>query len=83
MDEEPTASNMSSLNIQKANIISSTVIDRDDLDGNPNGFAIHINDGVSPVWYLRAETSKEKKGWLMRLAHVHMIVKVSKSMGKS
>jgi hypothetical protein len=73
------------------------VIEREDLDGNPNGFAIHVskllsqpnyfrhdlhasiylkvNDGHSPVWYLRAESSRDKKSWLMRLAHVHAIVK--------
>jgi hypothetical protein len=48
---------------------------RDDIDGNPNGFAIHINDGKSPVWYLRADSLREKKSWLMRLGHVHTIVR--------
>eukprot|EP00600_Ochromonadales_sp_CCMP1393_P002456 CAMPEP_0174986986 /NCGR_PEP_ID=MMETSP0004_2-20121128/19276_1 /TAXON_ID=420556 /ORGANISM="Ochromonas sp., Strain CCMP1393" /LENGTH=111 /DNA_ID=CAMNT_0016239955 /DNA_START=207 /DNA_END=539 /DNA_ORIENTATION=+ len=52
----------------------------DDIDGDPNGFAIHINDGNgtqanSPNWYLRAETMQEKKSWITRLKHVHAIVK--------
>jgi hypothetical protein len=51
------------------------VVDRDDVDGNPNGFAIHINDGHTPTWYLRAETLREKKSWLMRLGHVMAIVR--------
>ena len=66
MDEEPTLENSASLNISKSQITSATVIDRDDIDGNPNGFAIHINDGNSPTWYLRAESSKEKKGFVSR-----------------
>lgn len=36
---------------------------------------MHINDGKSPVWYLRAETLRDKKGWLMRLGHIQTIVK--------
>lgn len=56
-------------------ITSATVIDRDDIDGHPHGFAIHVNDGVSPTWYLRAENTREKKSWLMRLDHVHAIVR--------
>ena len=51
------------------------MIDRDDIDGHPHGFAIHVNDGQSPTWYLRAENTREKKSWLMRLDHVHAIVR--------
>ena len=51
------------------------MIDREDIDGNPNGFAIHVNDGTTPTWYLRAESVREKKSWLMRLSHVHAIVR--------
>jgi len=75
MDKEPTIENSSSLTMTKAQISASTVIERDDIDGNPNGFAIHINDGHTPTWYLRADSSREKKSWLMRLAHVHAIVR--------
>ncbi len=75
MDKEPTVENSSTMTITKAQITTATVIDRDDLDGNPNGFAIHINDGHTPTWYLRADTPREKKSWLMRLFHVHAIVK--------
>ena len=96
MEAEPTVDNTSSMAITKASIISDTVIDREDLDGNQFGFAIHINDGnllltylfsslpnshvitplgKTPTWYLRAESLREKKSWLMRLAHVHAIVK--------
>lgn len=75
MDKEPTADNAADMAITKAPITSSTVIDRDDIDGHPHGFAIHINDGQSPTWYLRAENTREKKSWLMRLDHVHAIVR--------
>eukprot|EP01035_Chromulina_nebulosa_P028895 gene28895-38212_t len=50
MDKEPTIENSSSLTMTKAQISASTVIERDDIDGNPNGFAIHINDGHTPTW---------------------------------
>lgn len=73
MDKEPTVFNHG-LKITKALLTSSTKIDPDDLDGNPMGFAIHINDGKSPVWYLRASTVREKKDWLMRLSHVMAII---------
>eukprot|EP01035_Chromulina_nebulosa_P024396 gene24396-31757_t len=76
MDKEPTSETASSLNITKAQISTASVIDRDDIDGNPNGFAIHINDGHSPTWYLRADNSREKKSWLMRLAHLEEFEKV-------
>jgi serine/threonine protein kinase len=63
------------MTITKTQITTATVIDRDDLEGNPNGFAIHINDGHTPIWYLRADSAREKKSWLMRLSHVHTIVR--------
>ena len=72
-DHEPTANDKVLVN--RSPITASMVIDREDIDGNPNGFAVHINDGKSPVWYLRAETLRDKKGWLMRLGHVYTIVK--------
>ena len=75
MEKEPTLENSATMNITKAQITTATVIDREDLDGNANGFAIHINDGHTPTWYLRAESARAKKSWLMRLAHVHAIVK--------
>ncbi len=56
-------------------ITAQSVIERDDVDGNPNGFTLHINDGKSPPWYFRADSLREKKSWLMRLGHVHAIVK--------
>lgn len=34
-----------------------------------------FNDGVQPTWHLRAESLREKKSWLVRLAHVHAIVR--------
>jgi hypothetical protein len=76
MDREPTnVENGESITITKAQITTSSVIEREDLDGDPNGFAIHINDGHSPPWYLRADSVREKKSWLMRLSHVHAIVR--------
>mmetsp|Transcript_25523 Transcript_25523/g.37678 ORF Transcript_25523/g.37678 Transcript_25523/m.37678 type:complete len:829 (+) Transcript_25523:68-2554(+) len=61
--------------ITKTQITSATVIDREDVDNDPHGFSIHINDGNSPAWHLRAESSREKRSWLMRLNHVHTIVR--------
>jgi serine/threonine protein kinase len=75
MAEEPNDNNTDDLIVTKAQITSATVVDREDLDGHPHGFAIHINDGQSPTWYLRAESTREKKSWLMRLGHVHTIVR--------
>eukprot|EP01039_Chlorochromonas_danica_P000439 gene439-473_t len=75
MDKEPTLENSSTMTITKAQITTASVIDREDIDGNPLGFAIHINDGHSPTWYLRAESARDKKSWLMRLNHVHAIVR--------
>ncbi|CAE7502473.1 CPK3, partial [Symbiodinium microadriaticum] len=75
MAEEPNDANSDDLVITKAQISSATFIDREDIDGHPHGFAIHINDGQSPTWYLRAESTREKKSWLMRLGHVHTIVR--------
>ena len=75
MAEEPTIENSSTMTITKSQITSNSVIDREDLDGDEFGFAVHINDGRSPTWYLRAESVREKKSWLMRLAHVHAIVR--------
>jgi hypothetical protein len=75
MAEEPNDFNSEKLVITKAQITSATLVDREDVDGHPHGFAIHINDGVSPTWFLRAESTREKKSWLMRLGHVHTIVR--------
>ena len=52
-----------------------------DIDDDPNGFAIHINDKNSkgkqenPIWYLRAGSLEEKRDWLNRLSKVMAIVK--------
>jgi len=74
MERQPSGNN-DSMTITTAEITSATSIDRDDLGGDPNGFALHINDGKSPTWYLRADDVREKKAWIMRLAHVHTIVR--------
>jgi serine/threonine protein kinase len=75
MAEEPNERNSKTMAVTKCQIVPATVVHRDDVDGHPHGFAIHINDGVTPVWYLRAESTREKKSWLMRLGHVQDIVK--------
>jgi hypothetical protein len=77
MEKEPTVENTASADwvVSKGTITSATIVDREDLDDHPNGFAIHINDGHSPPWYLRAETLREKKSWLMRLGHTLAIVR--------
>lgn len=75
MAEQPIPNAKEDLTLTKAQITSATIVDRDDVDGHPHGFAIHINDGTTPTWYLRAESTREKKSWLMRLGHVHTIVR--------
>ena len=74
MEKEPTLENSATLKFSKAQIISSTVIVNSDIDGDENGFAIQINDGNQPTWYLRAESLREKKSWLIRLSHAQAIV---------
>ena len=75
MAEEPNDKSSKDMVITKCQIVPQTVINREDVEGHPHGFAIHINDGTTPVWYLRAESTREKKSWLMRLGHVQEIVK--------
>jgi hypothetical protein len=36
---------------------------------------LQINDGSQPTWHLRAESVREKKSWIVRLCHVHAIVR--------
>ena len=47
MDKEPSLEDAANMTVTKAQINSSTVIDRDDIDGNPNGFAIHVCEFVT------------------------------------
>ena len=75
MDKEPTLENSSSMTMTKAVISPATVISSEDVDGNNLGFVVHINDGKSPVWCLRAESHMEKQNWLTRLNHVIAIVR--------
>ena len=73
MEQEPTLQN-SGIKMTKGQLTFASKIDPDDLEGNPLGFAIHLNDGKSPVWYLRAGTVREKKDWLVRLSHIMAII---------
>ena len=82
MDKEPTLENSSTMVMTKAQITSSTVIEQDDIDSNPLGFKVNINNGKSPPWCLRAETLAEKKSWLVRLNHVIAIVQWLESFEK-
>ncbi len=75
MDKEPTLENGNSLNMTKVVINSSTAVEERDIDGNNLGFMVHINDGKSPVWCLRAESHVDKKNWLTRLNHLIAIVR--------
>ena len=47
--------------MSKALITSNTIIEDTDIDNHEFGFAIHINDGNMPTWYLRADSLREKK----------------------
>ena len=42
-ESEPSPKNK--VEVKRCPITSKMVIDREDIDGDPNGFAIHINDG--------------------------------------
>lgn len=81
MDKKPENVNVKDLNMSTAQISIHTTIDSEDLDDDPNGFALIINDYLpgtnqpkTPTWYLRAETLEEKREWLERLSRVHAIV---------
>ena len=37
--------------VKRCPITSNMVIDRDDIEGDPKGFAIHINDGINSYLY--------------------------------
>jgi len=77
MEREPEANttHADDIVLMKANIIGSTIIDREDIEGHELGFTLHINDGTNLPWHMRAETLREKKSWIMRLMHVHTIVR--------
>jgi serine/threonine protein kinase len=81
MDKKPENMNLKDLNVSSAQITPKTRIDSEDLDDDPNGFALIINDFLpgtqepkTPTWYLRANTLEEKRQWLERLSRVHAIV---------
>lgn len=82
MDKKPeNTSSMKDINISTAQITPQTKIDSEDLDDDPNGFALLINDYLpgtteskTPTWYLRADTLQEKHEWLERLSRVHAII---------
>jgi hypothetical protein len=42
MDEEPGPDNINSLKITKAKINPNSEVHDDDIDGNPNGFILHV-----------------------------------------
>jgi len=50
--------------MSKALITSNTIIEDTDIDNHEFGFAIHINDGTMPTWYLRADSLREKKRYV-------------------
>jgi hypothetical protein len=50
--------------MSKALITSNTIIEDTDIDNHEFGFAIHINDGTMPTWYLRADSLREKKRYI-------------------
>mmetsp|Transcript_14996 Transcript_14996/g.24825 ORF Transcript_14996/g.24825 Transcript_14996/m.24825 type:complete len:1019 (-) Transcript_14996:236-3292(-) len=78
MDEKPTKETAKTIQITKARISIKSVIDTEDLEDDPNGFAILINDDengsdASPPWYLRGESLDDKKLWLNKLCRTHAI----------
>jgi hypothetical protein len=81
MDKKPENANLKDINMSTAQLTINTTIDSEDLEDDPNGFALIINDYLpgtnepkTPTWYLRAESLEEKKEWLERLSRVHAIV---------
>ena len=77
MDKEPTLENAQtqSMQMSKSSITSLTSVSSDDVDSNPLGFTVQINNGGSPNWYLRASSVVEKKNWLTRINHAITIVR--------
>eukprot|EP00600_Ochromonadales_sp_CCMP1393_P010926 CAMPEP_0174996974 /NCGR_PEP_ID=MMETSP0005-20121125/696_1 /TAXON_ID=420556 /ORGANISM="Ochromonas sp., Strain CCMP1393" /LENGTH=1057 /DNA_ID=CAMNT_0016251449 /DNA_START=95 /DNA_END=3269 /DNA_ORIENTATION=- len=75
MDKEPTSKNMSDINITKCQLTGASVVKEEDPDNDPTGFSIHINDGQSPTWHLRAEDERQRKLWVLRLSYALAIVK--------
>jgi len=75
MDKEPTSKNMADITITKAQFNGASCVKEEDPDNDPTGFAIHINDGKNPPWYLRAEDERQRKLWVLRLSYALAIVK--------
>lgn len=75
MDKEPNLHNYADIVITKSQLSTGTIIDKDGLGNDPNGFIVHVNDGHLPQWNLRAESAREKKNWLSRLDNLLTIIK--------
>lgn len=80
MDKKPENSNSNDGDVTRNQITVASEIIPEDIDDDPNGFAININDFDShgepktPTWYLRASSPEEKKEWLSLLFKLHGIV---------
>ena len=74
MEEEPTNKSQIKI-IHKSQITPAMVIDNDDIDGHPYGFVIHVNNGKTPSWYLRANSIQEKNIWLAHLNKTQAMIK--------
>lgn len=74
MDKEPTLENLTDINIRRARITSSAIIEDFDKDGTDNcGFSIQPDGNKEMVWQFRAFTEEEKANWLVKLSQVHAI----------
>lgn len=87
MNKQPSAENVKSIVLTKEQITSKTEVTDEDPEGNPLGFTIHITTDPSliathPPWFLRAESAKEKKNWMIRLNYTCAIVRWLESFEK-
>ena len=61
MEDEPDPDDPTKdIAMTKALITANTLIDETDVDGHEFGFTIHINDGKSQTWQLRAESKEDR-----------------------
>ena len=82
MDKQPdSAASMKDMDVSKSIVSAASKIDTEDVEDDPCGFALLINDfdtngdAKTPTWYLRAESIEGKKEWLSKLCHLQAIIR--------
>jgi hypothetical protein len=82
MDKQPdSAASLKDMEVSKSLLTAGSEIDTEDVEDDPSGFALLINDfdtngePKTPTWYLRAESIEGKKEWLSKLCNLQAIVR--------